>query len=343
MKKKDLVVEYIKNMINKGRLRQGDKIPTESEIMKELNISRFTARSGIDSLRKENIIETLHGSGSYVKNFSGLKKYILIIAEDNVISGVARESYRFIINELKNKIEELNYIPYYYIDRKKSDVLKEIPQIIAETKGVLSVQSTDKTLDTLSNFNIPIVSVIKCTAKDYSTVMTDYPSFYAKIYNLTKKYNLKRILIFQISHTIYRNNKDNYIHYANDAYCKRYDFVYVNYSNNLPSAISIFTNKMKSLKYIPDVIIFLDETIYNNVFPIFPEFDKILRKTKIITHSSGYRQDWGDTYDICRVEFNMKEMAEKAIELLIKKIHGEFINRQNIYLEPVVINEEIFK
>ena len=343
MKKKDLVVNYIKNLINKGRLRHGDKIPTETEIMEELNVSRFTAREGIDTLRKENIIETLHGSGSYVKNFSGLKKYILIIAEDNVISGVARESYRFIINEFKKRIEELNYIPYYYIDRKKSDVLKEIPQIISETKGIISVQSTEKTLDTLSKFNIPIVSVIKCTAKEYSTVMTDYPSFYAKIYNIIKKHNLKKTLVFQISHTIYRNNKDNYIHYANDAYCKRYDFVYVNYSNNLPSAISIFTNKMKSLKYIPDAIIFLDETIYNNVFPIFPEFDKIMKKTKIITHSSGYKQDWGNVYDICRLEFDLKDMAEKATDLLLKKINGEFINKQNIYIEPIVVNEEIFK
>ncbi len=343
MKKKEFVADYIKKMINEGKLRLGDKIPTEPKIMEALNVSCFTVRGGLDILRKENIIETIHGSGSYVRYTTGPKKYILIIAEDNVIYGNARESYRFIIDEFKKKTEELDYIPYYYIDKKRSNVLKEIPEIISQTKGIISVQSTEKTIDALSHFNIPIVSVIKCTAKEYSTVMTDYPSFYSKINHIIKKYGLKKILIFQISHTIYRNNKDNYIHYANDAYCKRYDFVKVNYSNNLPSAISIFTNKMRTLKYIPDAIIFLDDTIFNNVYPIFPEFDKIMKKTKIITHSSGYRQDWNENYKICRVEFDMKEMAEKSIELLIKKINGEFINEQNIYIEPIVINEEIFK
>jgi len=87
----------------------------------------------------------------------------------------------------------------------------------------------------------------------------------------------------------------------------------------------------------------LDDTIFNNVFPIFGEFDSILKNTKIITHSSGYRQDWGTTYDICRLEFDLKNMAYESIQLLLRKIKGEFINKQNKYIDPIVINGEIFR
>ena len=39
MKKKEIVVNYIKQLINQGQLRQGDLIPSEQEIIKALNIS----------------------------------------------------------------------------------------------------------------------------------------------------------------------------------------------------------------------------------------------------------------------------------------------------------------
>ena len=98
MTKKEIVAEFIKKLIIKGTLKQGDKIPSETEIMKTLNVSRFTAREGIDTLRKENIIETIPGSGSFVKNNSLNKKYILIVSEEYCLTGTARGSNRFITN-----------------------------------------------------------------------------------------------------------------------------------------------------------------------------------------------------------------------------------------------------
>ncbi|MBQ7256071.1 MAG: winged helix-turn-helix transcriptional regulator [Abditibacteriota bacterium] len=343
MKKKEIVADFIKTLINKGTLRQGDKIPSEPEIMKELNLSRFTVREGINLLRSENIIETIHGSGSYIKNINKTKKYILVISDDICITGNARESYRFLLNEIKNKINDTGYIPYYYIDRQNSDILNEIPQIISESVGVISVHGTERTLDKLNSFNIPIISALYTIAREYSSVMPNYTLIFNLLINTIKKYKLKKILIFSINHTIHRVEKDNFIMYAIDSYFKKYDFVPISFSENLPSAISKFRNKMNGLKYIPDVIIFLDDTIFNNVFPIFGDYDKILKKTKIITHASGYREDYGNKYDICRIEFDLRNMAEESINLLLKKVKGEFVNKQNIYINPVLINEKVFK
>ena len=342
MKKKEIVTEYIKSLIKKNNLKEGDKIPSEPEIMKTLNVSRFTVREGINTLQKENLIETLHGSGSYIKNITHEKKYILIVSDDICITGTARESYRFILNELKNRINELGYIPYYYIDREKGDILKEIPKIISETLGVISVHGTERTLEKLYSFDIPIVSALYATAREYSSVMPNYTLIFNILINIINKHKLKKLLIFSINHTIHRIEKDNFIMYAMDAYFKKYDFVSVSFSENLPSAISSFRNKMSSLKYIPDAVIFLDDTIFNNVFPTFKDYDNILTKTKIITHSSGYRQDWGNSYNICRLEFDLKDMAQKTISLLLKKINKEQINKPNIYINPKIINEKIF-
>lgn len=60
------IQQEIKRQIAVGRLREGDRIPSESEIMKEYFVSAITAKNALYGLVDEGIIYRVKGKGSFV-------------------------------------------------------------------------------------------------------------------------------------------------------------------------------------------------------------------------------------------------------------------------------------
>lgn len=55
--------------IIKGRLRAGEKLPTERELARDLEVNRSTVRAALSKLESLDLVEIRHGDGVYVKNF----------------------------------------------------------------------------------------------------------------------------------------------------------------------------------------------------------------------------------------------------------------------------------
>lgn len=62
------LVEQLTRMIKSGELKPGDKLPTERDLAEKLCIARGTVKKAYKELSDNNIIEVIHGSGSYVYN-----------------------------------------------------------------------------------------------------------------------------------------------------------------------------------------------------------------------------------------------------------------------------------
>jgi GntR family transcriptional regulator, transcriptional repressor for pyruvate dehydrogenase complex len=60
------VVAYISDGIRNGALNPGDKLPTESEIMRILGVSRTVVREAISHMQAAGTVETRHGIGTFV-------------------------------------------------------------------------------------------------------------------------------------------------------------------------------------------------------------------------------------------------------------------------------------
>jgi GntR family transcriptional repressor for pyruvate dehydrogenase complex len=60
------VVAHISDNIRQGRLTPGDKLPTESEIMRIIGVSRTVVREAISHLQAAGMVETRHGIGTFV-------------------------------------------------------------------------------------------------------------------------------------------------------------------------------------------------------------------------------------------------------------------------------------
>jgi GntR family transcriptional repressor for pyruvate dehydrogenase complex len=60
------VVAYISEAIQSGSLHPGDKLPTESEIMRIQGVSRTVVREAMSHLQAAGLVETRHGIGTFV-------------------------------------------------------------------------------------------------------------------------------------------------------------------------------------------------------------------------------------------------------------------------------------
>jgi GntR family transcriptional repressor for pyruvate dehydrogenase complex len=60
------VVTQVREMIQHGKLRPGDRLPPERELARQLGISRASLRPGLHFLAAIGVLTSRHGSGTYI-------------------------------------------------------------------------------------------------------------------------------------------------------------------------------------------------------------------------------------------------------------------------------------
>ncbi|WP_395299885.1 GntR family transcriptional regulator [Enterobacter quasiroggenkampii] len=61
------IADALREKISEGELKPGDALPTESSLQEAFNVSRVTVRQALKLLTEEQIVESIQGSGTYVK------------------------------------------------------------------------------------------------------------------------------------------------------------------------------------------------------------------------------------------------------------------------------------
>ncbi|EKY3997281.1 GntR family transcriptional regulator [Enterobacter roggenkampii] len=61
------IADALREKISAGELKPGDALPTESSLQGAFNVSRVTVRQALKLLTEEQIVESIQGSGTYVK------------------------------------------------------------------------------------------------------------------------------------------------------------------------------------------------------------------------------------------------------------------------------------
>src|SRR5215470_11770647 len=60
------VVSHIRNLIERGQLRPGDRLPAERDLATKIGVSRPTVRVGLHALAAMGVVKSRHGSGTYI-------------------------------------------------------------------------------------------------------------------------------------------------------------------------------------------------------------------------------------------------------------------------------------
>lgn len=61
------IADALREKITAGELKPGDALPTESSLQEAFGVSRVTVRQALKRLTEEQIVESIQGSGTYVK------------------------------------------------------------------------------------------------------------------------------------------------------------------------------------------------------------------------------------------------------------------------------------
>ena len=60
------VVAFVRSLIDRGRLRPGDRLPSERELAAQIGVSRPSVRAGLHALAAMGVVRSRHGSGTYI-------------------------------------------------------------------------------------------------------------------------------------------------------------------------------------------------------------------------------------------------------------------------------------
>lgn len=99
-----LVMDKIKSDIESGKLRPGERLPSEAELSKQLGVSRATLREALRLLEEEKIVIRRHGVGTFIHSkpvFSGGIGELF-----SVTDAIERQGYKAGTMILKTAFEE---------------------------------------------------------------------------------------------------------------------------------------------------------------------------------------------------------------------------------------------
>ncbi|NLJ83651.1 MAG: GntR family transcriptional regulator [Halanaerobiaceae bacterium] len=108
------IIDYIKKMIVRGELKPGDKLPSQRELARKIEVNPNTIQRAYREMEMLELVETRRGMGTFVKEDESM-----VITMKNEM---AREAvYRF--------IEEMHSLGY-----KEDDILSFINTELAKIK-----------------------------------------------------------------------------------------------------------------------------------------------------------------------------------------------------------------
>ena len=121
------VFDQIKLAIIEGKLKPGDKLPTERELMSQLGVSRLPIREALKLLANIGLIETRQGGGSYVRSLlaDSVKDPLGLILKDH-------NGKIFELLEVRKEIE--SYSAFGAAQRATIEEIASLRSLVEETK-----------------------------------------------------------------------------------------------------------------------------------------------------------------------------------------------------------------
>lgn len=177
-----IVMETIKEQIEKGILKPNDKLPSENQLSEEFGISRHTIRKAIGILENEGYVVAEHGKGTFVasrkrekvssKNIAVVTTYITDYIFPRIIQGMDKvltaNGYSIILKNTGNSRSGEG--------RCLSDIIeKNVDGVIIEPSKSAICCLNDKQYEELDELGIPYVFIqgTYLSKKNYPSVVMD--------------------------------------------------------------------------------------------------------------------------------------------------------------------------
>lgn len=139
----EYVIEGIKDMIARGELKSGEKLPSERELAGRFNVSRVPIREALKILEYMGVLDSSRGDGTYVKNFT---------MEDSIgkIAFALTATTDALMDLLELRINLETFAAYYAAQRRTDEDITELYQTIVDMRlAKKSPQMDDEAIQNL--------------------------------------------------------------------------------------------------------------------------------------------------------------------------------------------------
>lgn len=125
------IVSKIKGMIEEGRLRSGDQLPTERELSEAFRVSRSSVREALRALESQGLLASRQGNGTFVTQ----QPSELIVAD--LASAILNEKdYKAELFEMRRLIEP--QLAFLAAERATPDDIAEMERLLENQEDCIS-------------------------------------------------------------------------------------------------------------------------------------------------------------------------------------------------------------
>jgi len=167
MKLSDKVIAGIKKDIASGRLKKGEKIPAEPELMEFYQVGRSTIREAIKTLAISGILKVQQGSGTIVASK---------IKDESLTQRLRRADYEE-VNTVRAVLEN-EIVRLACVQRTTAD-MEQMQELLAQRKKAIEAIQLKKCADADIAFHISIAKasgnqVLSDLYENFSRVLHDF-------------------------------------------------------------------------------------------------------------------------------------------------------------------------
>jgi len=210
----EIVMEQIKNVVKKGELKSGDKLPSERDLSEKLEVSRASVREALKALQMLGLIESKHGEGNFINS------------------------------NFENSLLEPLSIIFLLLGSKNEDVLELRKIIEPETAALAAKNITDKQLIELKEIMIQLNST-----SDIETCASLEKKFHYEIAKASGNLLISNIM-FSVSSLIEKHIENSKMHTLNKALVEiQHEEIYIALETHNSDAAASSMKKHLELNY----------------------------------------------------------------------------------------------
>lgn len=145
---KELFVQEMEKMILSGKLKIGDKLPSERELSEQMKISRSVVAAGLVELKNKGFIYTLPRSGNYVEDYRRAGKLDTLLSIIDYNGGRFRKEDASSLVELRGAMKQLATESLFeHLHEEKILILEDLGRKIAQANTLQEKAKTTMLFD----------------------------------------------------------------------------------------------------------------------------------------------------------------------------------------------------
>lgn len=115
------IEDWIKAEIRSGHVQSGDRIPTESDLMKQFEVSRQTIRLAVSHLEEEGLVRRVQGSGTFISDRVRPEEAAEDAPGTGSVTMIMTELNSYIFPEIMNGASDVLYENGYTLNIRFTD------------------------------------------------------------------------------------------------------------------------------------------------------------------------------------------------------------------------------